>query len=197
MDELMQAAAGERPSFSVFSLAPIPLVVHLGYILSDRVPVDVYQYDRRKERQTWVWPDTTDVDLDLAISVHGVPERPLPDCTDVVLRISLSATVPADETVAILGTQPIEIDMVAPDPSVLWLQSKEQVKAFDEVFRGLLASLLGLAPACERLHLFYAGPTPTAIAIGQAINPRMHPAVCLYQYDRRQPLRYEHVVTLS
>ncbi len=52
-------------------------------------------------------------------------------------------------------------------------------------------------PNCERIHLFYAGPTGAAIKLGQAINPRMNPAVSLYEFDRRKTPAYTRVLDLE
>jgi hypothetical protein len=46
------------------------------------------------------------------------------------------------------------------------------------------------------LHLFYAGPPPGAIVIGQEINPRMNPPIALYEYSRLSTPRYRLVLTL-
>ena len=47
-------ADDEIGHLSVFSLAPQPLLIHLGTLLGDIVPCDVYQLHR--EPQTWAWP---------------------------------------------------------------------------------------------------------------------------------------------
>lgn len=75
---------------------------------------------------------------------------------------------------------------------MLWLPHRGQIRAFDAVIREVLGQLLRVAPQCERMRFFYAGPTPTAIVLGQAINPRMHPAAPLYDYDRRAEPRLRH-----
>jgi hypothetical protein len=52
-------------------------------------------------------------------------------------------------------------------------------------------------PRCERIHLFYAGPTGGAIILGQQVNPRMNPPVELYEYSRQWDPRYRRALTLQ
>jgi len=40
-------------------------------------------------------------------------------------------------------------------------------------------------------------PTPVAIALGQAVNPRMDPPVALYEYSRQRSPRYRYALTLE
>ena len=50
------------PHFSVFSLAPIPLAAHLGFLLSDRVEVNYFQFHR--DERTWKWPTGEQAEAD-------------------------------------------------------------------------------------------------------------------------------------
>jgi hypothetical protein len=56
-------------------------------------------------------------------------------------------------------------------------------EAFEDVLAG--------KPGITRWHLFYAGPAPGAVAVGQQLNPTMTPPVQLYEY--RYP---EHLPSL-
>src|SRR4029077_8454520 len=53
VSEALAKSRDLRPRFAVFSLAPIPLAIHLGFALSDRVDVAPHQFDR--DRRSWVW----------------------------------------------------------------------------------------------------------------------------------------------
>ena len=64
-------------------------------------------------------------------------------------------------------------------------------------FRNVLKELSQRVPDCARIHLFFAGPTGGAIALGRVINPRMNPEVALYEYSRTETPRYKHVLTIG
>ena len=195
--ELLGASHSLSPAFAVFSLAPISLAVHLGFLLSDRVSVEPYQFDRRKGRATWSWPADTREPGGSDIQVNGVPAQSIADTRDIVMRVSLSAAIDREDTVAAVGAQAVEIDVRVAEPNVLWLQGSDQLVRFEAIMRDVVGKLLVVAPAADRIHLFYSGPTGPAVALGQIFNPRMHPRVLLYEYDHREQPRYRHALTLT
>lgn len=181
---------------AVFSMAPIPLSVHLGYVMSDRIDARLFQYQRDPDRRNWKWSGGG-IGAPI-ITTEGVPIEAVNEPTEVVVRISVSHEVQKDETRLAVGERrAIEIDLAVPEPSVLWLQREEQLKALDHAFREVLQAIDSRVPACRLIHLFYAGPVPGAIRLGQAINPRTTAPVALYQYDKRQTPRHQRVLTLG
>ena len=46
---------GDPAHFSLFAMAPIPLLIKLGALFTDKIPVDVYQLIR--EPNTWKWQE--------------------------------------------------------------------------------------------------------------------------------------------
>lgn len=192
--DLLRRSRDTRPRFAVFSLSPIPLAVHLGNVLSDRVDVLPFQYDR--ERRTWSW-DENRTSYDDDILLEGIPSERVIGQVDAIVRVSLSASIGRGDTVAVAGDCPIQIDVSVADPNVAWLCHSAQLTAVERTFREVLRELNRLVPDCAKIHLFYAGPTGGAIAIGRAINPKMNPAVALYEYTRTRTPRYERVLTLG
>lgn len=184
-----------RPRFSVFSLAPIPLAIHLGFALSDRVDAATYQFHR--DRRCWIWDEREAAAADLAIAVSGLPETAVTGAPDAVVRVSLSARIAPEDSAAVAPGAEIQIDIGVADPDLLWLRSPEQLAVLSRHFHAILKRLRERAPGCRRIHLFYAGPTGGAVVLGQAVNPRMNPPVALYEYSRQREPRYEHVVTLA
>jgi len=193
VNEAIDRSRDLLPRFSVFSFAQIPLALHLGFVLSDRVEVECYQFDR--ERKTWRWPDDA-ANPDLDIQVKGVPARKVSKAGDAVIRVSLSATIAPDDTRAVV-TGAVEIDMSVKKPDVLWLRSPAQLAVVANKFREVLTTIRDHMPGCERIHLFYAGPTGGAVTIGQQINPRMNPPVETYEYSRQWNPRYRRALTLG
>ncbi len=195
VSEAIERSRDLLPKFAVFSLAPIPLAVHLGFLLSDRVEVRLFQYDR--DRMSWTWEPTAATDEDKTFSVTGLPDQLVPGQIDVVLRVSLSDFVSPRDTAAVVNNAPVEVDVSVPAPDVMWLRSSEQLIELGRRVRMVLKNLAQRVPECARIHLFYAGPTGGAITIGRAINPRMNPPVLLYEFSRQTAPRHRHVLTLS
>jgi len=189
LGELLTAG---RSRFAVFSLSPIALAIHLGFVLSDRTDVKSFQWDR--ERCSWSWMSDAVLTAGERITVRALPAAEVIHPADVLIRIGLSAPISALGTrAAVRARQMVAVDLTVPHPNVMWLLRPEQLLELSSRFREVLHAVEKYIPEVQRIHLFYAGPTPGAIALGQAINPRMAPPTLLYQYQRP---RYKHVLTL-
>ena len=192
VEEAIRRGRDLIPRFAVFSLAQIPLAVHLGFALSDRVHVECYQFDR--VAKTWNWSDG--VAMDAAVQVKGLPAKLDKNAKEVVIRVNLSATIMPDDTRAVVRSA-VEIDLIVKSPSVTWLKSPTQLAELGAIFRNVLDAIRKRLPNTERIHLFYAGPSGGAIVIGQQINPRMNPPVETYEYSRQWSPRYRHALTIA
>jgi hypothetical protein len=194
VEQALELSREHLPRFATFGFTPIPLAVHLGYLLSDRVEVSPFQWHR--ERKTWAWDETvTRGDTDILL--HGVPDQVVRDARDVVLRVSLSRTVTPEQTASV-APGAVEVDVSVREPhEVSWLVHPDQITAFQSKFREALKLISERVPNCPRIHLCAAVPMGCAVAAGQAINPRMNPPVQLYQFDVRKQPPYEPVLLLS
>jgi len=154
-----------------------------------------FQYHNHHDRHSWRWPEHP-ANVDTALTTSGLPSARIPEPCEGVIRISLSARIHPEETAAIVPRARFSIDLEVSTPATTWLIAPSQVEAVRRAFRDVLGQLRSLIPQCERLHLFYAGPPPGAIVIGQEMNPRMNPRIVLYEYARSATPRYRAVLTI-
>jgi len=194
IQQALQRGRDLIPRYATFSLAPIPLVVHLGFCLSERVEVRCFQFDR--DRKTWAWPKLSSAP-DTKLSVVGLPKRTARSETEAAIVVSLSAMISMSDVEPVVPNVNVRVRVSCRKPDVMWLVAPEQLHQLGIRFRGILASLRRLLPKCRRIHLFYAGPTGGAIVLGQQINPRMNPPVELYQYSRQSSPAYSRALTLT
>lgn len=196
VDGLIEDAGDQLARFAVFSQAPIPLAVHLGHVLSDRVDTKLFQYDR--DRRSWCWnPEVDEEDADTDIRIAGLPGEADRTVTDVCVRFSLSSVV-SDADVA--GTRPedaVTVRVEVEDPDVMWLSHPTQLNVLEQSCREVWKQIRRKYPGAERIHAFYAGPAPGAVVLGRSFNPRMNPPLWLYEYSRSETPRYQHVLTLE
>lgn len=192
--EALERGRGLVPRFSVFSLAPIPLAVHLGFLLSDRVEVNCYQHDR--DKRTWRWPARS-ARCDTAFTVSGLPDRWTSDPAEVAISIALSDRVNREDIREGAPDAAFHVTIMVSEPDVMWLRSPRQLRELTPVIRSTLAAVRAKLPRARALHVFYAGPTGGAVVLGQAINPRMNPVVHLYEYSRQASPRYRLALTLT
>ena len=176
----------ERQRFAVFSLGRIPLAVQLGYVLADRTRVALFQYDR--ERSSWSWRQGAQGAGAVTWSAADCEEGPR---DEAAIRVSLSAEVRPEPELR-CG---LEVDIRVPEPSVGWLRAPEQLQELARVYGEALGATR--ARSCRRIHLYYAGPAPGAVAFGRAYNPRMNPELVLYEYRRGRAPSYERALVLN
>lgn len=170
-------------SISVFALAPIPLLVHLGLELSDLHEVDLYQ--RHRETQTWTWdiPDESDNDTEFAqLYTVEIPEEPDSDA-EVVITISISASVSQQQIEATVGRNAAVFAIRANEPGPDFLRSKRRLALFGYEFRRLLEAIRERYGRDRTVHLLGAIPSPVAIEVGRSIQ-RYHPPFRVYEYDK-------------
>jgi len=180
------------PRFAVFSLAPIPLIAQLGFLLTYSVPTRYFKL--HLDSQSWLWPFEN---LETKFRITGIPIEIVSSECDVVVRISLSSQVGQHETDEIVSSAPVQIDMFVEDASLTWLKSPNQVADFAKAFRDVLFQIQQKVIRCRYIHLFMAIPAPIALIAGQQINPRMNPPVRLYEYARNKKPRYQYAFTLE
>ena len=192
LTQIMSSLPGERRRIAVFSLTNIPMAVHLGFMLTDRYRVALHQFDR--DMASWKWPNDQ-VQTDFRFRETFAPGE---EFGPAVVRVALSAEVAEPLTRELIHGPIADIEIAVHNPSVTWLRTPTQINELTALYRKALTRLRAqLGGRCTGLHLFYAGPTPGAIAIGRQHNPRMNPELHLYEYNRSKRPAYNQVLVLS
>ncbi len=161
---------------SIFALAPIPLLVKLGAAIGNKIDTDFFQCHRNKTER-WSWSEGEAV---VAYTITHVRHGSDPGKVALVLALSgpvtaasLPAAIDASATVYEIGLA----DRVA---TPTFLRQREDLEAFRETYRTLLARIRGEYPALRELHLFPAVPAPVAVACGFDLLPKVDPVLIVY-----------------
>lgn len=159
-------------------LAAIPPVMLAGHIVTARRAVRLLDFHERD----WVWPGTPDGFPQL--QPMAAPKRPIKEAGHALIRMAISYPVTKADTdpVGILACLQIDLSLAAPARFVV--KSEEQVLEYGRAFRATLDGLRTAMPACERVHLFYAGPMALAFHLGQQISENIHPPVTVWNFSR-------------
>jgi len=161
--------------YSVFALAPIPVLAALGRELGNKVTVDLMQ---RHRDQSWRWREDGDVvGYSFSLLRRGT------EATRAALQISLSgpisaSSIPSDAIDARFSLYEITLD--GPEPSVDFLRRREDLVAFRVAYRKALSKILTAHGGLTEIHVLPAVPAPIAIALGQEVMPKAQPALVLY-----------------
>jgi hypothetical protein len=177
---------------AVFPLAPVSACLALGYHLTSRPNVRLFQH--HCDDRSWDWPRQAPPRND--ISVAGLNENDS-ECQVVTFVFHLSAVI-TNAVIAEL-TEPVghRVDIRVEAPSTAWLFHPDQIKWVATAAREAFEQAVRTFPACTLWRVLYAGPAPIAVAIGQQINPTMCPAVQLYEYRHKEAPRYRPSIMLS
>lgn len=168
-------ASGGVSHFSVFALAPQPLLIELGRLLSDIPAAEVYQLHR--EPSDWVWQEHHS-DFEFII------KRPENICKSVALKLSLSATIDDSRLINVLGGNASIWELTIREPHNDFLKSREQLRLFRQIFRRLLDEIKVIHGQNSLLHLFPACPVSIALEIGRVWMPKADLPICIYDQNR-------------
>jgi nucleoside phosphorylase len=164
-------------------LGHIPLLVLIGHLVSDRVPVHLFDFHPSPGSNTWAWAE--DGQNFPTIQTYGLPNQHSWQPKDVVLRISVTYRVSPEQTRTVTPPDAIEIDLALPNPERSIIRSEKQTREYGKIFRQTLDVIAQNLPTNQRIHLFYAGPVALAFHLGQQISENIHPPVIVWNFHRR------------
>lgn len=164
---------------SLFPLARIPLLIHLGNSLGDKITTDLYQY-HRDHPQGWKWRlgDTNKFDTKLIRA--GLNKE------KVALILSLSGKILSNELPDTIDDQYYiyEIEPITAEPGRSLFNTKETLTSFQTTYQLFLRMIEKDHGKNSNLHLFPAIAAPVAITCGRELLKDVSPA--LHVYDRTQ-----------
>lgn len=162
--------------FSLFALAPMPLLIQLGTLFSDKINVDVYQ--RFREPIGWKWqefPEGFDFILKSPPSFNGPPS----------LIISLSDIIPHERAKSVVGenTSIWELTVNSKFIGNDNIRSKEQLFMFRRSVRELMVKIKKKHGDRTPLHIFPAMAVSTSVEMGRVRMPKADMPWIIYDYN--------------
>lgn len=171
---------GSRVSHvSVFALGPMPLLMHLGNRLSDKIDADLYQ--RHRQPETWTWKMKGDP---AKYSSKRLVDGTNP--TKVALVLSLSGAIPIASVSAQVSPEfsiyELTLDGAVPNPN--FLRRRDDLRLFEQTFQQLLRVIAKDHVGLTEIHLFPAVPAPVAVACGRSLFHKVDPTLVVYDFDK-------------
>lgn len=154
----------DRCHWSVFGLAPMPLLVLLGALFTDKTDVEVYQL-QREPVPAWGWLDgqgTSQFELHVPEDMVALP----------VLVISLSARISHDRVRNAVGTSVAIWELTHELPHNDFLKTRAQLSAFREAARATIAKIAECHGVTTPLKIFPAMPVAAAVELGRIRMPK-------------------------
>lgn len=167
--------SGDVQHISVFGIAPIPLLVFLGWHLDDKTPARIFQ-KHRDQFVGWSWADQG-VPVEFEFSTTGPAAR----AKDVVFTCAITSEINLSRLPEALANAPrVEVRPVgvAPDPTLI--SHEQSLTNWSESWRSAMAVTEAAYPGA-RWHLVMSAPVSVAIETGRAVMRDAHPAVSVYE----------------
>ncbi|MCM3393722.1 SAVED domain-containing protein [Cytobacillus oceanisediminis] len=172
----------------IFPLSPIPLLVHLGSLLTDTVSYSIYQFDR--EAGQWVSDSTkSNKDIDLRVSKEINHKK------ELAVLVSISGIVKMDSVMEVVTGEFDSIRFDIDNPGLKRLIYRDDVIFVQSRIKDEIEKLLQ-HQEYNKIHLFYAGPAGLAIELGRGINPNIWSEICLYHYNNRTNPKYQYALSI-
>jgi hypothetical protein len=177
---------------AVFPLAPVSACLSLGYHLTSRPNVRLFQHHR--DDRSWAWPRTPPPAQDITVTSQG---DGVAECKAVTFLFHLSAVITDAVAAELAGPTGPRVDVRVEEPSPAWLHHPDQITWVAAAARRAFEQAVQRFPDCSLWRLLYAGPAPIGVTIGQQINPTMYPQAQLYEYRRKETPRYRPSILLG
>lgn len=170
---------------SVFALAPQPLLILLGSLLTDKVDGVVRQLHRQPKTWTWQGPHTpAGFRLNRPAGFKGPP----------VLVLSLSARIHTQDVEAVLGGDLSIWELTIDDCDNDFIRSPQHLDEFAAVLRKALEAINEAHPGKEDIAIFPAMPVSCAVELGRRRMPKADPKWRIYD---RNPKHGKFIPSLT
>lgn len=163
--------------FSLFAIAPQPLLIKLGTLLTDKISVETYQLHR--EPKGWKWQDEPKVfnfEVLKPEKFSGIP----------VLLLSLSDKVAKNRVTDVLGEDVSVWEVTINEPHNDFMESKQQLSAFRKCVRKLMVNIKNMHGNNTPLHIFPVMPVSCSVELGRSRMPKADMPWIIYDHDPKR-----------
>lgn len=172
IDNLINGLLQENPklTIAIFSIAPIPLIMKLGYKLGDKRKILVFQ--KYREPDTWEWLSDSQTN---SFSYEKIKRG---NGTKVAVIVSVTSEIDLSRVMAIDDFDTI-YHLKAENYGVNAIKSKEDLGCFWKQYQKLLDSIKN-NDHVEDVSLFPAVPVSAAYEMGRRCMPHTYPKIRVY-----------------
>lgn len=163
--------------FSIFGFAPIPLLIRLGTLFTDKVASQVYQLQREPE-QTWQWADESQNTEYLILEPEIFDHPP-------ALVLSLSGKIAHERITAVLGTNVSIWELCINQPNNDFLKTTTQLSHFRRICRELMVRIATRHGNDTPLFIFPAIPVACAVELGRIRMPKAEMPWLIYNQNNK------------
>lgn len=184
VEKLVQPAIERKEidHLSVFALARIPFLIHLGYRLGDKVPTTLY-HKHRDGQESWTWKRNAD-----PVTFRTNVIRSSHNSSNVALILSISGSISLKHLPSNISSEFFiyEISPKDANPGRDVLKSEATIYLFRKAYHDFLRHVEKKHMAGEIIHLFPAIPAQFAIVCGRELLKDVSPGLLVYEKQINQ-----------
>ena len=165
---------GNTNHYSVFALAPQPLLIKLGVLLNDIYNLKVYQ--KHREPAVWKWQQTATINSYMFQEPDDKTKIP-------VLVLSLSATIKHDRIKKVLGENVSIWEISIDTPNNDFLKTERLLSDFRYLAR-IAFDKIKSHHGCVDLHIFPAMPVSASVELGRIWMPKADMPIVIYDENK-------------
>jgi hypothetical protein len=170
---------------ALFALAPMPLLVKLGSLLSDKVPVEVFQ--KHRDPDSWKWFDGEETDY--------IINSPEDDSKEPALVFSLSYDI-TDRVRKFYGAGSSIWEFRINSPNNDFLKSRKQLANFRKKVYDVLDEISSRTQK-QAIKVFMSMPVACAVELGRVRMPKADLRLDLYDFNRHYSEKDEYALTIE
>lgn len=171
--------AGEMERLAVFGIAPMPVLMELGRLLSDLRTVNVYARNR-EPIPTWSWPND-------GPPLRFQTVRGGPGPRTVALKLCISADIADERILRAIPGYDVSIWTIRSDRfGTSTLRNESDLAGFRTKVGTVLDEIRRQHGSDVELSIFPAIPAACAVEFGRTWQPKAHPAFSIYDELRER-----------
>lgn len=173
-------------------LAPIPLIVFAGYLISNRCKVrSIFEY----KRLTNSWETLRDDPNDNGDLVCD--RLTASNVSEVAISLSISYQINDDHIKDSLSDNIIILHCNAQNVCVDSMVSRQALERSIETFRSYLNDINVKFPFVKTIHIFCAAQSSFCFSLGRILAPNIHGSFCVYYFNRNSKPCYPWALSLD
>jgi|GEM_PF-1206548 len=181
-----------------FGAAPIPLAIHLGYLMEDWRRVNVFlRHHKEVESQKWYQKLNIDNIKNPGIITKGIPSESYNINDDVIVKVQVSYAINEDEVKKSITSDVVKTIDISLEELTLDLNSVERCKEISDKFESAIKAIVDYLPNTDTIHLILTIPVGMAFLFGRKIRSNINRPVQTYQYNRNADFPYDPVLTIN
>ncbi len=188
------------PDYEViyFGASPIPLAVHLGYLMEDWRRVNIFlRHHKESEDQRWYQNLDSEKVPSLPLLVNGIPNDTYEINDDVVVKVQVSYAINDDEIKKSITSDVAKTISLNLEKLQLDLNSIQKCHEITDRFEDALKAVVDNLPNTDTIHLIATIPVGLAFLFGRKIRSNVSSPVQTYQYNKNADFPYNPVLAIN